>query len=186
MDRFHFRSTPISGIAVIQRKLIPDDRGYFSRFYCADEFREAGLQKPIAQINHTFTRMKGAVRGLHFQYPPHTETKIVSCVKGEIFDVAVDLRQGSPTLLCWHGEILSESNHTSLLIPDGCAHGFQTLREDCELIYLHTGIYTLGAEGGLNVLDASCAIKWPLDISEISDRDRKHPMLVAGYEGIAV
>ena len=182
--RFYFHPTLLSGLAVIQRKPIEDDRGFFCRFYCAVEFGEAGLRKPIAQINPTFTRKKGAVRGLHFQYPPHAETKIVSCLKGKIFDVAVDLRKGSPTFLCWHGEILSASNRKSLLIPEGFAHGFQTLTKDCELIYLHTASYVPDAEGGLNVLDPRFTIAWPLEIAELSERDRTHPMLAADFEGI--
>ncbi len=181
---FDFISTPISGLTIIQRKPIEDDRGFLSRFYCAEEFREAGLHKPIAQINHTFTREKGTVRGLHFQYSPHTEAKVVSCLKGEIFDIALDIRQDSPTFLCWHAETLSMANKKSLLIPEGFAHGFQTLTEDCELFYMHTESYVPGAEGGLNVLDTRFAINWPLKISEISDRDRNHHMLEDDFEGI--
>ena len=182
--RFDFLSPPISGLAVIQRKPIEDGRGFFCRFYCAEEFREAGLRKPIVQINHTFTRKKGTVRGLHFQYPPHAEAKIVNCLKGEIFDVAVDIRQGSPTFLCWHAEILSAANQKSLLIPEGFAHGFQTLTEDCELIYLHTAAYTAGAEGGLNVRDPRLAITWPLDIAELSNRDQSYSCVGDEFEGI--
>ncbi|MFH1707283.1 MAG: dTDP-4-dehydrorhamnose 3,5-epimerase [Planctomycetota bacterium] len=183
-SRFDFITTPLSGLTVVQRKTIEDGRGFFSRFYCADEFRAAGLQKPIVQINHSFTRKKGAVRGLHFQNPPHTEAKVVSCLNGEIFDVAVDLRKGSLTFLCWHGGTLSSCNHKSLLIPEGFAHGFQTLTEDCELIYLHTASYAPDAEGGLNVRDPRLAIKWPLDITELSDRDRAYPGVGDGFEGI--
>ena len=185
-SRFEFALTPLSGLTVVQRKPIEDDRGFFCRFYCAEEFGEAGFRKPIAQINHTFTWMKGAVRGLHFQYPPHAEAKVVSCLKGEVFDVAVDLRKGSPTFLGWHGEILSAVNQKTLLIPEGFAHGFQTLTEDCELLYLHSESYRPEAEGALNVADPRLAIKWLLRISEISDRDHKHPMLTVDFEGIAL
>ena len=183
-SRFDFLPTPLSGLTVVQRKPIEDERGFFCRFYCAEEFREAGLKKPIAQINHTFTRKKGAVRGLHFQYPPFAETKIVSCLKGEIFDVAVDLRKGSPTFLCWHAEILSAANQKSLLIPEGFAHGFQTLAEDCELIYLHTESFHLQAEGALNVADPRLGIAWPVAIAELSERDRNHPYINLHFEGV--
>ena len=183
-SRFDFLPTPLSSLTLIQRKPIEDDRGFFCRFYCADEFREAGLRKPIAQINHTFTRKRGAVRGLHFQYPPHADTKIVSCLKGEVFDVAVDIRQGSPTFLCWHGEIISAANQKSLLIPEGFAHGFQTLTEDCELIYLHSESYHPQAEGALNVADPRLGIAWPVAITELSDRDRAHPCIGSNFEGI--
>jgi dTDP-4-dehydrorhamnose 3,5-epimerase len=182
--RFEFFATSLSGLTVIQRKPIEDDRGFFCRFYCAEEFCEAGLRKPVVQINHTFTRLKGAVRGLHFQYPPHAEAKIVSCLKGKIYDVAVDIRQGSPTFLCWYAEILSADNYKSLLIPEGFAHGFQTLTKDCELIYLHTTPYAPGAEGGLNVHDPRFAIAWPLNIAELSNRDSFYACVDDQFEGI--
>lgn len=184
-DRFDFQTTPLPGLVVIQRKPVGDDRGFFCRFYCAEEFRRAGLRKPITQINHTLTREKGAVRGLHFQYPPHAEAKIVSCLKGEIFDVAVDLRKGSPTFMICHVEILSAANRKSLLIPEGFAHGFQALTGDCELLYLHTASYAPNAEGGLNVRDPRLTIAWPLAITDLSERDGMHPMLSADFEGLA-
>ncbi len=185
-SRFDFLSTPLPGLTVVQRKPITDDRGFFCRFYCAEAFCEARLHKSIAQINHSFTRKKGAVRGLHFQNPPHAETKIVSCLKGEVFDVAVDLRKNSPTFLHWHAEILSESNQKSLLIPEGFAHGFQTLTEDCELIYLHSESFHPQSEGALNVADPMLEIAWPLALTEISDRDRAHPWIHPNFEGITL
>jgi len=184
MSRFEFISTPLAGLMRVQRKALEDQRGFLSRFYCADEFREAGLHKPIAQINHSLTRGKGAVRGLHFQYPPHAETKLVSCLRGEIFDVAVDLRRDSPTFLLWHGVVLSARNRQSLLIPEGFAHGFQTLSEDCELLYLHTAAYHPESEGALNVGDPKLGIAWPLAIAEISERDRKHKFVEQDFLGI--
>lgn len=186
MARFDFIPTPLAGLIAVQRKAIEDHRGFLSRFYCADEFREAGLDKPIAQINHTLTRSKGAVRGLHFQYPPFAESKLVSCLHGEIFDVAVDLRRGSPTFLHWHGALLSALNRQSLLIPEGFAHGFQTMTGDCELIYLHTASYRPEAEGALNVADPRLGIAWPLAIAEISERDRNHKFIEQDFNGIAL
>ena len=170
----------------MQRKAIEDPRGFLSRFYCAEEFRAVGITKPVAQINHTLTRKKGAVRGLHFQHSPHAETKLVSCLKGEIWDVAVDLRSDSPTFLQWHGEILSAVNRKSLLIPEGYAHGFQALTEDCELIYLHTAAYHAEAEGALNVADPRLSIAWPLPIDDLSGRDRNHPFISQEYPGIVL
>jgi len=184
MARFDFISTPLAGLMLLQRKAIEDQRGFLSRFYCAEEFAEAGIVKPIAQINHTLTRKEGSVRGLHFQRPPHSETKIVSCLKGEIFDVAVDLRRNSPTFLLWHGEILSAANFKSLLIPEGFAHGFQTLTGDCELIYLHTAAYHPESEGALNVADPLLNISWPVPIADLSERDRNHPFISSAYQGI--
>lgn len=183
MSRFDFITTPLLGLQVVQRKAIEDNRGFLSRLYCADEFRDA-YAKPIAQINQTLTRQKGAVRGLHFQYPPHAEIKMVNCARGEIFDVAVDLRHDSPTFLHWYAEILSAENRKSLLIPEGFAHGFQALTEDCELIYLHTAQYCREAEGALNVLDPKLSIAWPLPISDISERDRSVLFIEQNYRGI--
>ena len=186
MPRFDFIPTSLSKLILVQRKAIEDHRGFLSRFYCADEFRMAGITKPVAQINHTLTRKKGAVRGLHFQHPPHAETKLVSCLKGEIWDVAVDIRSGSPTFLQWHGEILSEANRKSMLIPEGYAHGFQALTEDCELLYLHTAPFHPESEGALNVADPALAITWLLPVSELSERDRAHPFIDTDFPGIHV
>ena len=186
MSRFDFIPTPLSGLKLVQRKATEDHRGFLSRFYCADEFRQAGITRPITQINHTLTRKRGAVRGLHFQHPPYAETKMVSCLRGEIFDVAVDLRSGSLTFLQWHGEILTAANHNSLLIPEGYAHGFQTLTEDCELIYLHTAVYHAEAGGALNVADPRLSIAWPLPIDDLSERDRVHPFISQEYQGIVL
>ena len=186
MSRFDCFATPLSGLKVVRRRPIEDTRGFLSRFFCAEEFNEFGFSKPINQINHTFTRLKGAVRGMHYQKPPYAEIKLVSCLKGEIFDVAVDLRKNSPTFLHWHSEILSEHNQRSLLIPEGFAHGFQTLTEDCELIYLHSAPYVKEAETALNVTDPKLGIAWPISITEISERDRLHPMIKLDFEGIVV
>ena len=184
MSRFEFIPTPLTGLTSVQRKVTEDHRGFLSRFYCANDFSEAGLNTPIAQINHTFTKTKGAVRGLHFQNPPHAEIKLVSCLQGEIFDVAVDLRKNSPTFLQWHGVVLSAQNRQSLLIPEGFAHGFQALSQDCELIYLHTAAYHPEAEGALNVADPRLNIAWPLAITEISERDRNHQLIEQDFQGI--
>jgi dTDP-4-dehydrorhamnose 3,5-epimerase len=186
MARFDFIKTPLLDLRVVQRRGLEDHRGFLSRFYCIEEFAELGMGKPIAQINHTLTRKKGAVRGLHFQYPPHAETKFVSCLKGEVFDVAIDLRRGSPTFLHWHGEVLSATNRKSLLIPEGYAHGFQALSDDCELIYLHTSTYHSESESALNVNDPMLAIAWPLAITEISDRDRNHQLLGQDFQGMTL
>ena len=182
--RFEFVATPLAGLILVQRNSIEDVRGFFARFFCAEEFRSAGLHTHIEQINHTFTRKKGTVRGMHFQYPPYAEVKIVNCLQGEIFDVAVDLRKGSPTFLHWHGEILSGDNRRSLLIPEGFAHGFQALTNDCELIYLHSAAFRSDAEGALNGADPRLSIAWPLPIAELSDRDGAHPFIGQDYEGV--
>jgi dTDP-4-dehydrorhamnose 3,5-epimerase len=184
--RFEFLSTPLSGLTVIQCNPIGDKRGFLCRIYCSEEFSIAGLHKPVDQINQTLTRKKGAVRGLHFQYPPHAEIKVVSCLQGEIFDVAVDIRQGSPTFLHWYAEILSATNMKSLLIPEGFAHGFQTLTKECRVLYLHTAAYTPNAEGGLNVRDTHLSVTWPLQITELSNKDLLYPYIDDKFKGISL
>jgi dTDP-4-dehydrorhamnose 3,5-epimerase len=184
MARFEFIQTPLAGLQVVQRLVLSDARGFLSRFYCAEEFRAAGIIKPIVQMNHTLTTQQGAVRGLHFQHPPFAESKFVSCLHGTIWDVAVDLRHNSPTFLHWHGEILSADNKKSLLIPEGFAHGFQTLTPDCELLYLHTESYHPEAEGGLSVQDPRLNIVWQLPIIDLSPRDQNHPFISLDFQGI--
>jgi dTDP-4-dehydrorhamnose 3,5-epimerase len=186
VNRFNFQTTSIAGLMVVQRKPIEDQRGCFCRFFCADEFRQAGFIKTISQINHSFTRNKGAVRGLHFQYPPRAEVKIVSCLRGEIFDVAVDIRKGASTFLHWHGEVLSAVNQRSLLIPEGFAHGFQALSTNCEVIYLVSAPFHPQLEGAFNVADRMLGIGWPLAITELSPRDKSHSFIDAGFEGITL
>jgi dTDP-4-dehydrorhamnose 3,5-epimerase len=138
----------------------------------------------IAQINRTFTAKRGTVRGMHLQYSPHAETKFVSCLRGEVFDVAIDLRSGSSTFLQWHAQILSADNHMTMMIPEGFAHGLQTLSDDCELLYLHTAAFHPEAEGGFNAQDPLFAIRWPLAITEQSARDTALGMLAHGFTGV--
>ena len=184
MTSFVAVPTPLAGLVLVQRKRLEDLRGFFSRLFCADELSTIGFAMPVAQVNQTLTRQRGAVRGLHFQRPPHTEDKFVSCLRGSIFDVAVDLRRGSSTFLKWHAETLSAENGRSLFIPQGFAHGFQALTDDCELIYLHSRPYAAQAEGALNVNDLALNIAWPLEFTDISLRDSAHPRLSEEFNGI--
>jgi dTDP-4-dehydrorhamnose 3,5-epimerase len=184
MSRFQIEQTPIAGLQLVQRKPLGDERGYLERLFCNDELKTLFGTRNIVQINHTFTAKAGTVRGMHYQHPPHAEMKLVSCLRGEIFDVAVDLRPGSPTFLQWHAEILSQDNHRTLAIPEGFAHGFQTLRENCELLYLHTAAYQPDSEAGLDALDPRLAIEWPQQISERSMRDQQHPTINADFFGV--
>ena len=185
MARFTATDTPLQGLRLVHRQRFEDARGFFSRFFCAEELAEIGFDRPISQINHTLTHRRGAVRGLHFQHPPHAEDKLVSCLHGEIFDVAVDLRRGSPTFLHWHGEVLSAQNARSLLIPRGFAHGFQTLGDQAELLYLHSTPHVAAAEGALNARDPALAIDWPLPFADLSERDANHPFITADFTGLA-
>lgn len=184
MNRFVLEQTPIAELQVIQRQLLGDERGYLERMFCSEELQSIIGARHIVQINHSKTAKTGTVRGMHFQHPPHAEMKLVSCLRGEVFDVAVDLREGSPTFLQWHAEILSEHNHKTFAIPQGFAHGFQTLTDDCELLYFHTAAYQPDAEAGLNALDERLAIKWPMPIAERSMRDQQHPALADDFAGI--
>lgn len=184
--RFDFHSTPFVGLWVAKRKPVEDRRGFFCRLFCAEEFRAAGWKKPVAQMNHTSTIKKGVIRGLHFQYPPYSEGKIVSCLRGEVYDVAVDIRKGSPTFLQWHGEILSAANQRSLLIPEGFAHGFQTLTDNCELHYLHSEAFYPQAEGALHIADPRIGIVWPIAMTELSERDRNHPFIDSDFKGLSL
>lgn len=184
MSRFAVTETGIEGLHVVERQRLGDERGFLSRLFCAEELAAAGWHKPIAQINHTWTRIKGTVRGMHFQRPPHAEMKLVSCVRGAVWDVALDLRAGSPTFLQWHAVELSADNARALLIPEGFAHGFQALSEDCELLYLHSAPYAAQAEGGISATDPALAIEWPLPLALQSERDRAFPRLPEDFTGL--
>lgn len=184
MSRFAVASTPLAGLVSIQRQPLGDERGFLARLFCAEELAAAGWPGPVAQINHTHTAQRGTVRGLHYQRPPAPEAKLVSCLRGAVWDVAVDLRAGSPTFLQWHAQELSARNYTALLIPPGFAHGFQVLEEGAELLYLHSAPYTPACEGALNVRDPRLAIAWPLPVQGLSARDAAHPWIDAPFEGI--
>jgi dTDP-4-dehydrorhamnose 3,5-epimerase len=186
VSRFLFHPTPINGLQIIQCQPIGDSRGYLERFFCQETFNSILHGRAIRQINRTLTQKKGTVRGLHFQYPPYAECKIVTCLKGQVWDVAVDLRRGSLTYLHHHAVLLSEDNHTSYLIPEGFAHGFQTLTAQCEMLYLHTTDYNAEAEGVLNSCDPRLAINWPEPITVRSDRDTCQALLIDEFHGIAL
>jgi dTDP-4-dehydrorhamnose 3,5-epimerase len=184
LSRFTITDLPLAGLKLVERQNLGDSRGFLSRIFCAEELAPAGWIKPIAQINLTMTARKGTLRGMHFQQPPHSEMKLVNCIRGAVFDVAVDLRTGSPTFLQWHAEELSADNRRSFLIPEGFAHGFQALTDDCELLYLHSMPYVPGSEGALNSQDPTLRIDWPLAVTEMSERDRNHPYLTEQFTGL--
>jgi dTDP-4-dehydrorhamnose 3,5-epimerase len=178
--------TALPGVLVVETTPSADHRGAFARLYCEQELAAAVGGRRIVQINHSLTRAAGALRGLHYQRPPHAEMKLVRCLKGRVFDVAVDLRAGSPTFLQWHGEELTPGNARMLAIPEGCAHGFQALEADSELLYLHTAFYSREAEGGAAHDDPRLGIAWPLPVAELSERDRGHPPIAPDFAGIAL
>jgi dTDP-4-dehydrorhamnose 3,5-epimerase len=177
--------TPLAGVKVVDRQVLRDDRGHFARLFCTDDLADAGWPSSgVAQINESWTARCGSVRGMHFQQPPFTDAKLVTCVRGAVRDVALDIRAGSPTLMQWHAEVLSAENGRALLIPAGCAHGFQTLTNDVLLIYCHSYRYTPSADTGINPLDPCAAIEWQLPIADMSERDRSRPMLPANFAGV--
>lgn len=184
MTRFVVTDLPLLGLKLVERQRIGDKRGFLSRLFCADELATVGWKKPIVQINLTHTAKRGTVRGMHFQQPPHAEMKLVSCIRGEVCDVVVDVRANSPTFLRWHAERLSADNGLGLLIPEGFAHGFQTLTDEVDLLYCHSASYCPLAEAGLNPQDTRLAIHWPLAITDLSPRDTAHPLIDIEFIGV--
>lgn len=179
-----FIPTVFDGSYVIYLPPNKDDRGWFVRTYCKNEFQKIGFAKEWVQMNHSYTASKGTLRGLHYQLPPYREIKLVRCIRGSIYDVIVDLRKDSPTFLQWAGYELTGEEMNMLYIPEGFAHGFQTLSDDCELFYMHSEFYRPGVEGGVRYDDSSINIKWPLPITKISERDLSHPFLNETFKGI--
>jgi dTDP-4-dehydrorhamnose 3,5-epimerase len=186
MDNFKTLDTKISKLQVIERFCHADNRGFLDRIFCEQSLSQYGWVGHVSQINHTLTLKKGTVRGLHYQNPPHSEIKLVSCIRGKIFDVAVDIREGSETFMQWHAEILTEDNNRSLLIPKGFAHGFQALSDNCVLIYVHSEPYKNSADSGLRYNDPGIAIKWPLTITEISEKDSNFSIINSKFTGVIV
>jgi dTDP-4-dehydrorhamnose 3,5-epimerase len=156
-----------------------DERGAFTRLFCAQALQGAGVHRPIAQINHSVTRTRGTVRGLHYQTGAAAETKVIRCLRGSVWDVAVDLRPDSPTYLRWQAVTLRADEPALVVIPPGCAHGFQALTDDAELLYAHTAPYTPDAEGGVHIFDEHLAIAWPLAVTCQSARDQSLPRVDA-------
>jgi dTDP-4-dehydrorhamnose 3,5-epimerase len=172
-----YNKLELDGLVRIAPERITDTRGFFARSFCSEDFAVHGLFSRIAQINTSYTTRKGSIRGLHFQRAPAAEAKTVRCVRGCIFDVAVDLRAGSATYGRWAAEELSAENRNMLYIPEGFGHGFQTLTDDVEMIYLHSTVYAPGFSGGVRHDDPAIGIDWPLPVTEISDKDASLPRL---------
>jgi dTDP-4-dehydrorhamnose 3,5-epimerase len=179
-----FTPAPLNGCYIIGIEPKGDSRGWFARTYCKKEFAQIGHTKEWVQMNHSFTSQKGTIRGMHYQLPPYSEIKMVRCIAGAVYDVVIDIRKHSPTFLQWFGAEISAENKKMMYIPEGFAHGFQTLTTNCELVYHHSEFYTSGAEGGLHHNDPALVITWPLPITEISARDKNHPLLDSTFKGI--
>jgi dTDP-4-dehydrorhamnose 3,5-epimerase len=175
-----FHPLQLAGAYRIELQLIADERGAFGRRFCADEFRALGLETDLVQRSISFNARAGTLRGMHFQAPPHLEAKIVRCTRGAIFDVLVDLRQGSPTYGHWHGEELTADNRRALYIPKGFAHGFQSLVDKTEVDYEITPAYVPETAAGFRFDDPALAIGWPVADMLISERDKTLPTSFAG------
>ena len=178
------KQTPLQDAFIIEPEPLFDNRGMFSRVFCQHELQNILRGKNVVQINHSLTRQKGAIRGMHFQHSPKAEIKMVKYLRGSVFDVIIDLRRNSPTLLQWHGETLTAENMKMMYIPEGFAHGFQTLEENCELLYFHTEFYSPEYEGGVRYNDPKIGINWPLEVTELSVKDKKYPLLTQDFRGI--
>lgn len=182
--RFRFQPSPLHGVWQVNRKPIRDTRGFFARFFCREEFSLLGVDILPSQMNFSVSNLAGTVRGMHFQYMPNAETKIVTCLRGSIFDVAVDLRYDSPTFLQWFGATLSSDQQNSLIIPPGVAHGFQSLVDEAEVLYLVTSEYNSKLEDGLHPFDQTIGVDWPLPPTEVSERDLQRRHIDTAYAGL--
>ena len=173
-----FLPTPLSGVFVVELECISDNRGFFARSFCAREFKEHGLHAQFVQCNVSGSRLKGTVRGLHYQLPPASEVKFVRCTRGALYDVVVDLRQDSPTYLQHFGVTLSADKRSALYVPEQFAHGFQTLAEDTEVFYQMGSFYSPEYSTGLRYDDPRLRIPWPLPVTAVSEKDLAWPLLV--------
>ena len=176
----------IKGLYVAELKPFSDNRGFFVRAYCNKELEEISIEKPIKQINHSLTSTVGSIRGMHYQNYPYLEIKMVPCISGEVFDVAVDLRKDSDTFLQWHGVYLSAENSKMMVIPEGFAHGFQVIKPNSEMLYFHTESYAQNSESGALYNDKKIGIKWPIEAADISDRGLKHKLITKEFKGLNI
>jgi len=178
-------TTEINGVSLIELSSFQDERGSFTRWYCEEVLKDILGGRKVVQANHSTTASVGAIRGLHFQHPPYAETKLIRCIRGAVFDVVVDLRTNSETYLQVFSVELREGDDRLLKVPEGCAHGFQVLECDSELLYLHTQPYAPAFEGGLRYNDPAVAIEWPLAVVDVSDRDLNHPLIDDQFSGVS-
>jgi dTDP-4-dehydrorhamnose 3,5-epimerase len=179
-----FHSLPLKNAYKIELTPIQDDRGLFARTFCKNEFEAIGHHKEFVQFNHSVNKLKGTLRGMHYQVAPYTEVKLIRCIRGKVFDVIVDVRKGSATFLHWTGVELSEDNRLMMYVPEGFAHGFLTLTDHAELLYHHTEFYTPAADRGIRFDDPQINIQWPATIEIISDKDKNYMSVGSDFKGI--
>lgn len=181
-----FKETKLKGAYIIEIELMEDERGFFARSFCSEEFKKHGLNPRIAQCNISYNKKKGTLRGMHYQVAPYEETKLVRCTMGAIYDVIVDLRTDSLTFKQWIAVELTQENRRLLYVPEGFAHGFQTLTDNAELIYCHSAFYSPEYERGLRFDDPTLAINWPLPAGAISPKDQSYPLIDNNFKGIEI
>ena len=184
MNSLNARELEIGGLFEVTRRVQIDSRGDFARLFGVDDLSHNVWPWSVGQINLSLTKKSGTLRGIHFQVAPSTEAKLVSCVRGRVWDVAVDLRRQSQTFLRYIGLELSASQANALLIPPGFGHGFQTLEDETELVYVHSSSYDADADTGISPFDKSINVDWPLDVSDISPRDLGLPHVNSLFEGL--
>ncbi len=170
-----FTPTAVAGVMLVEPEPMTDERGFFARTWCREEFAAQGLNPHLDQCSISFNARRGTLRGMHYQRDPHGEVKLVRCTAGAIFDVAVDLRPTSPTYMKWAGAELTAGNRKALYIPEGCAHGFVTLADGTEVFYQITPAFRPGFGAGVRWNDPVFGIAWPIQPEVISDRDRDYP-----------
>lgn len=170
-----FMETEVEGAWLVDPERFDDERGFFARTWGAEDLRQAGLDASLNQASVSFNHKKGTLRGMHFQRAPHSETKVVRCTMGSMFDVVLDLRPESPTHLKWHGEVLSSENRRALYIPKGCAHGFITLEDATEVFYMISDPYVPEAGAGVRWNDPVFDIRWPTEVAVLNERDASYP-----------
>ena len=173
----NFTEATLPGVWLVEPERLDDERGFFARTWDTEEFALRGLTPRLAQCSISFNRRRGTLRGLHYQVAPHEEAKLVRCAAGAIFDVALDIRFGSPTFGAWFGAELTAHNRLALYVPEGCAHGYLTLADDTEVVYQTSAFYEPSAERGAHHADPAFAIGWPIDVAVISDKDAAWPLL---------
>jgi dTDP-4-dehydrorhamnose 3,5-epimerase len=179
-----FEPTSLQGSYLIKLQPILDERGFFVRTFCKKEFEVIGHEKEFVQMNQSYNKLKGTLRGMHYQLPPHQEIKLVRCISGSVYDVIIDMRKDSPTYLQYFGTELSAENFCMMYVPEGFAHGFQTLADHTSLVYHHTAVFAPGSEAGLRFDDQRIGINWPMPVACISEKDQQYPYMAESFNGI--
>ena len=185
-DHMKIQMLDLEGAAVVDTTPFVDERGTFARIFCEHELSDLMGGRRIVNVNISKTLKCGVIRGMHFQRPPKAEIKMMRCVRGSIYDVIIDIRRVSPTFLQWYGTELSSENMKMLFVPEGFAHGFQSLEDDSDVMYFNTNFYSPTHESGLNYADPKIGIKWKLNVTSVSDKDKNHPFINDQFNGFVL